>query len=1035
MDRIDRDKIAFLHGQSKPMLNMRDASNQISTAKIWNKPPTPISTPTFPRRNQTGNQAMHPHSLTRRVGSPYDNMGSSRNRIPTGKSNAYGNKTATMVLCPSGRTAGLSNFIQGSSNTSRRSVKSADIIEIVDNDEDVGVPVQSDPMNMVDDPPYIPPSKKPKLAVERAVAHPPGNLYRDEPYLSAEKCLPMDGADTIALERQINNQDSDVIEEFSDDSSYVKVGVQRGNVHEKVARFEGVSPPHLDLRVITQKQHNIKGKMKSKSGKRAAVTNSIPKPSTSRIRIKEFFLGTEHKNSEFGYYLSWDSKTNKNTMTIKEDKPGSNANGFQFIFDISKEIRGIKSTQFPIGPDLTVLEFTTSSAYTTGLNRESVNFKMGDSQAIGKITLKFDTDYADWSDANYAALLKWIRQRVHQNETIIGLPAARSMWETVTRSAEIQQAGLLGKRKSAFEESSQDQRPTKRSAPNSVETTAMNESSPPPPDNLSRSSSKPPEPIPMPSRMTVIPQPQRTRDSPPEAAGVLRRSSRKAAPTIERPPSVDLDEVILCYPQGVPGAVNITNADFKRLQPGEFLNDTLIEFGLKLWLRNLESINPELAKQIHVFSSFFYKKLNTKNIEDGYNSVRKWTSKFDLFSKNLHWYLAIIYHPAHILNPPLVVETQSPTTRRRAQTSSVNEIPPTKSVSPRVSPTSATPPAPEIENKDGTVNDSVVEKSLLNFDASCSISVMTDCFRNATEPPDTLEVVPPFPPSEMDIDSGKLQEGKLYDISPTLSDYNSGGVPSPDFDIHDADSSSTGAAEVEQLFANDMDIELASRLSVVKSSNFYGASSEKVQGKQRQSAEVISRAASQEDEGEPSLSSNPVPTTYIFTLDSLNSRHPQAIRQLARYLKLEAKDKRNISETSDPCGKMAAVPVQPNFCDCGLYLVHFAQKFVTDPDRYCHIINTRTKNPPLTTRREDWEESKIADMRENMANDIRRLSVEWKKAKEEARRKEANANTVEVIESTDDEVDIVETISAPGKEKGKGKRSGAPKRGPARRLR
>jgi Ulp1 family protease len=38
---------------------------------------------------------------------------------------------------------------------------------------------------------------------------------------------------------------------------------------------------------------------------------------------------------------------------------------------------------------------------------------------------------------------------------------------------------------------------------------------------------------------------------------------------------------ILVYPQGLPGAVNITKADLKRLEPGEFLNDTLIEFGLK----------------------------------------------------------------------------------------------------------------------------------------------------------------------------------------------------------------------------------------------------------------------------------------------------------------------------------------------------------------------------------------------------------------------------------------------------------------------
>jgi len=38
---------------------------------------------------------------------------------------------------------------------------------------------------------------------------------------------------------------------------------------------------------------------------------------------------------------------------------------------------------------------------------------------------------------------------------------------------------------------------------------------------------------------------------------------------------------VLSYPFGEAGAVNVTNGDVARLEPGEFLNDTLIEFGLK----------------------------------------------------------------------------------------------------------------------------------------------------------------------------------------------------------------------------------------------------------------------------------------------------------------------------------------------------------------------------------------------------------------------------------------------------------------------
>jgi Ulp1 family protease len=38
---------------------------------------------------------------------------------------------------------------------------------------------------------------------------------------------------------------------------------------------------------------------------------------------------------------------------------------------------------------------------------------------------------------------------------------------------------------------------------------------------------------------------------------------------------------MLVYPPNGVGSVNITRGDYKRLDPGEFFNDTLIEYGLK----------------------------------------------------------------------------------------------------------------------------------------------------------------------------------------------------------------------------------------------------------------------------------------------------------------------------------------------------------------------------------------------------------------------------------------------------------------------
>ncbi|KLO09070.1 hypothetical protein SCHPADRAFT_834456, partial [Schizopora paradoxa] len=69
---------------------------------------------------------------------------------------------------------------------------------------------------------------------------------------------------------------------------------------------------------------------------------------------------------------------------------------------------------------------------------------------------------------------------------------------------------------------------------------------------------------------------------------------------------------ILVYPNTGPGAVNVTNGDVMRLDPEQFLNDTLIELGLKMMMHDLRESNPELAEEVHVFSSFFYKKLDPK---------------------------------------------------------------------------------------------------------------------------------------------------------------------------------------------------------------------------------------------------------------------------------------------------------------------------------------------------------------------------------------------------------------------------------------
>ncbi|XP_067339194.1 sentrin-specific protease 6 isoform X2 [Channa argus] len=117
-------------------------------------------------------------------------------------------------------------------------------------------------------------------------------------------------------------------------------------------------------------------------------------------------------------------------------------------------------------------------------------------------------------------------------------------------------------------------------------------------------------------------------------------------------------------PPPAKGGISVTNEDLHCLNDGEFLNDVIIDFYLKYLV--LEKLKKEDAQRIHVFSSFFYKRLNQRerrNASDTanlpiqkrkHNRVKTWTRHVDLFQKDFifvpinesaHWYLAVICFP------------------------------------------------------------------------------------------------------------------------------------------------------------------------------------------------------------------------------------------------------------------------------------------------------------------------------------------------------------------------------------------------------
>lgn len=118
----------------------------------------------------------------------------------------------------------------------------------------------------------------------------------------------------------------------------------------------------------------------------------------------------------------------------------------------------------------------------------------------------------------------------------------------------------------------------------------------------------------------------------------------------------------IAYPsRSDPEAVEILPADLERLNPMEFLNDTIIDFYIK-YIQRPEFLDSDGKERFHFFNSFFYKKLSEvvsaqkKKGGADFSKLRKWTKGTNIFEKEylfvpihdkLHWSLAIISFPGH----------------------------------------------------------------------------------------------------------------------------------------------------------------------------------------------------------------------------------------------------------------------------------------------------------------------------------------------------------------------------------------------------
>ncbi|KAH9925567.1 uncharacterized protein B0H18DRAFT_1119406 [Fomitopsis serialis] len=615
---------------------------------------------------------------------------------------------------------------------------------------------------------------------------------------------------------------------------------------------------------------------------------------------------------------------------------------------------------------------------------ESLKFRPGSNGGDGMVTLKFMAVYPDTRE-NYSVLITCLKAAISYTNTDtnhVDGHGARAKWAQVQSTAEIAWNDL---------ESS-----SRASSSGRLVRSKQNGSSKQQGDISTMISNQG-----MKTRSTARPTAKgATSESDVEA----RRSARL---NTDPSPSPGPDELILVYPPAGAGAINVNKSDLKRLDDGCYLNDTLIEFGLKLWLADLKDKNPTFAEQVHVFSSFFYKKLNVKGKgkDEGYQSVRKWTSKIDLFQKkyivvpineHFHWYLAIICNPEHVLLPPLPSPPKpKPMTRKRKRDSDVTDVQATTDSTTaeaanaqdmEIVPDSH-PPSPAIPVVDSGGEDEV-EDFLLGPQESVA---------DADES---------RPPSAMGDDPQVDRFDQLNNIE--LEYPRSSSAPPMEVD------EPPSAQPVDMVIADD-DISM-------DPSSFYDIICDAV-------AETTGVLSIEEDDHNRVNSLQSGETAHILFFDSLGSKHPQARQVLANYLQLEAKDKKGVEQSRLAQGKFAFVPSQPNYCDCGVYVLHFMRVFMENPEFYTNLIlSQKSRGYGPDQRKADWKGDEVKTLRKELRERIVSMSDVWKadrQAREEARKKEASSASdtasggpePDVIDESDVEVVIEDTAtsSKPGR--------------------
>jgi len=390
----------------------------------------------------------------------------------------------------------------------------------------------------------------------------------------------------------------------------------------------------------------------------------------------------------------------------------------------------------------------------------------------------------------------------------------------------------------------------------------------------------------------------------------------------------------LVFPQAGKRKATVEFEDLQRLDEGEFLNDNLMGFYLRYLEYQLEQKHGGLAQKIYFFNTYFFASLtNTPRGKKGvhYEAVQKWTRTVDIFA--FDYVVVPINESAHwyvaiICNLPALdrkLEAEDQTDSQAAVGVSSDKA---LSLSSRAASSSV---VDDIENKaaiydidaDGTRN-SFAEMNLEGRQEPYSHDMAEDTMLE--------DEIGHRPNEESRKEDGSLEHPTIFDLE------------------------ITGASPSTAQLSND------NSPSILK------------KGRRKSTARL-----QKYESGGP----------IIITLDSLGLSHSPTIRILKDYLAQEGKEKRALEYPEDAIKGMTAkgIPLQNNFCDCGLYLLGYLDKLVLNPQDLIHKILQRELDADV-----DWPALNPSHMRHQLRTEIQELHRE-----QEAERKETAKKTGKYI--------------------------------------